>query len=250
MKYRVINLEENLEDLSKTQQRKLNEKIINKTRLFLKEEFLDYLNEGFKKICNYEFSFKYEQEEPDSILFCYPTNSNDNYILPYIKLEIGVLAANFPVEEKSLSSIIFDYNQEVDFNDTLIPVISVIRTFWEKITIIHAECKRDPSKYHRRYSRHFYDVYKILTLVKWEELVKDKNLIIDVVRFKEKYYAQNSAKYDEVIIGKLDITLNSDAINYFTSDYEFMINMFIKDFPKFEELNDKLRSFQVYYNNL
>lgn len=50
---------------------------------------------------------------------------------------------------------IFDENIDVF-------VVDCLRTFYEKITILHREVNRVNGNYPLRYSRHYYDVYKIL----------------------------------------------------------------------------------------
>lgn len=84
-----------------------------------------------------------------------------------IRLEIGSLAESIPARNQKVKTYIEEvYPEAFDENIEIVAVDS-LRTFFEKITILHREVNRVNGNYPIRYSRHFYDVYKmILTDIK------------------------------------------------------------------------------------
>ena len=95
----------------------------------------------------------------------YPCVFEKAYIKPEIKLEMGPLAAWTPHGKYKVSSYTAEeYPSVFDRCDFDVTTIELHRTFWEKVTILHKNAHRDPEKPHPlRYSRHYYDVYQILT---------------------------------------------------------------------------------------
>lgn len=63
------------------------------------------------------------------------------------------------------------------------------RTFWEKATILHQEANRPETKtMPRRYSRHYYDMYRLGHSEIADRAIAHPELFAKVVAFKEKFY--------------------------------------------------------------
>lgn len=109
------------------------------------------------------------------------------------------------------------------FNES-IEVIAVdsLRTFFEKLTILHREANRVNGNYPTRYSRHFYDVYKMLLTDIKEKSFDNIPLLKAVIDFKKKFYASNWAKYDEILEGKLKLIPAEEGLAVFSKDYDNM----------------------------
>lgn len=85
------------------------------------------------------------------------------------------------------------------FNEN-IEVIAVdsLRTFFEKLTILHREANRVNGNYPTRYSRHFYDVYKMLLTDIKEKSFENIQLLKAVIDFKKNFMqviGQNMMKF-------------------------------------------------------
>ena len=159
---------EHYEDRSNTKQLKFNDKINDDTKVFLRDEFLPALRNDFKEILKHKiYSFYIDEFDEQTICFDYPKNHKDSSILQVISLEIGSLAESMPARNQKVKTYIEEvYPEAFDENIETVAVDS-LRTFFEKITILHREVNRVNGNYPIRYSRHFYDVYKmILTDIK------------------------------------------------------------------------------------
>jgi hypothetical protein len=75
-----------------------------------------------------------------------------------------------------------------------VEVLLAKRTFWEKVTILHAEYHRPADKaLPDRYSRHYYDVAMMAQGPIRAEALSDMALLVQVVRHKETFYPAGRA---------------------------------------------------------
>lgn len=125
----------------------------------------------------------------------YPKNFEDAAIVKQIRLEIGPLAAWTPVSNHLLHAYIYDVPglDHLGKKEISVPTVEILRTFWEKATILHAEAHRPSEKpLPARYSRHYYDVFMIQRNVEiLEKILIDRDLLAKVVDFKQRFYRLN-----------------------------------------------------------
>lgn len=249
--WQVLGYKDNepYEDRSNTKQLKFNDKLNDDTKMFLREQCLPILQKDFQSILkNRKFAFYIDEFDEQTICFDYPKNHRDHSILQVIRLEIGSLAEpipsnNYPIQtyiEEAYPNI-FDENIEVVAVDSL-------RTFYEKITILHREANRLNSNYPMRYSRHFYDVYKMLETDIKEKSFNNMTLLQAVIEFKKKFYASNWANYDEIMIGKLQLIPSSKGLEVFSTDYESMKNMLFGEKISFDTIISVIKEYEQLFN--
>ena len=142
----------------KTWQDKLKRKVVSPL-----SEYDEYIKENY--VPNNRISYGFEDKDPLTLLFRYPTTAthSDSYIQPVIRLEFGIRGGITPYESHTIQPYIQDFfPQFFDGKSSPISTLSIKRTFWEKIIILH-QCKydflKDKSTLYRK-SRHYYDIYK------------------------------------------------------------------------------------------
>jgi Nucleotidyl transferase AbiEii toxin, Type IV TA system len=94
-------------------------------------------------------------------------------VLPRIKLEFGSRNAIEPSETVRIEPDVLAWEpaQVVTFPSALVPVLLAERTYWEKVTLIHAENTRRNAKANtERYSRHWYDLAMLSFLAPQQHL--------------------------------------------------------------------------------
>ena len=102
----------------------------------------------------------------------------------------------------------------------------------------------------QRYSRHYYDLYRMsMTPVKeaafaWVELLKT------VVDFKMKFYPRAWAKYQEAIPGTLKLVPPEYRFAALAADYEAMKDMLYGDVPTFETVMSAVSELEKEINAL
>ncbi len=177
-------------------------------------------------------------EEPEVVWFDYPRTYESPATLDSIKLEIGPLAAWSPSEEATIApyagSVMPDGSEG---SSTTVRTVSPQRTFWEKVTIVHQEAMRPEGKrMPRRYSRHYYDLYRIGNSPVLERALDDTALLARVVEFKEKFYRTPWARLSEARPGSLRLVPPEFRIGELEADYRSMAPMLFGEPPTFEEI--------------
>jgi hypothetical protein len=132
--------------------------------------------------------------DPHTVNIFYPASFSENYLIPKVLLEIGPLASWAPSALHSIQPYAAQVFPTV-FTETSCQVVAISaeRTFWEKATILHQQAHRTgpmPS----RYSRHYYDLYKVATSPVRNNAIADLKLLRDVVAFKRRFYPCGSSE--------------------------------------------------------
>lgn len=192
------------------------------------------------------FKIEIDAYDDQTINFRYPQLFEENSILQEIRIEVGALAEPIPSEFNTVTSYVSQQFPAI-FNNSNVGLKSVtpLRTFFEKLLILHREAHRSNANYPTRYSRHYYDVYQMLKTELRNESLGNIELLRDVVEFKKKFYSSNWAKYDNFYEGNLQLIPSEEAIEIFTQDYYQMQGMIFGETPTFEIIIDTL----VQYNS-
>jgi Nucleotidyl transferase AbiEii toxin, Type IV TA system len=197
-----------------------------------------------------------DPEDPDAqtLLFIYPklagneeNGHDDAYIKPRIKLEFGARGDPEPSEIKSISPYLAAvFPEELPDAICEVPTLSVIRTFWEKVTILHA--LHHNSKLRDGMSRHYYDTLMLSQSGIVEEACENLDLLEKVVRNKSLMFADNKASYETAIAGPLRLIPGQEILTKLKQDYADMSEMFMEEPPSFEELVDGLSKLEETLN--
>ncbi len=157
-----------------------------------------------------------DEKDKQTVTFAYPHLFTNPATLQVIRLEIGALAAWTPAKIARIEPYAAIYYPKVFAQkDTAILTVAPERTFWEKATILHHEAnKTKSSEMPQRYSRHYYDLYRMsMTPVK-EAAFARVELLKTVVDFKMKFYPRAWAKSGRTIPGTLKLVSRSIALQH------------------------------------
>lgn len=128
--------------------------------------------------------------------------------------------------------------------------IAAERTFWEKATILHQE-KHRQGLIPARYSRHYYDLFKLGRSPMGDEALRRLDLLRDVVKFKERFYPSAWARYDLARPGSFKLLPTTEAhLDGLRRDYEDMQMMLFGNPPGFTEMVQALRDLEQRINTL
>lgn len=178
--------------------------------------------------------------DPRTILFRYPRSlgTEEGYIRPYVKVEIGARSDDWPLEQRQVISYL-----EEELEAFLAPeacevnVLAAERTFWEKATILHAEYHRPLDKIMPdRLSRHYYDLYCLARHKLGERAVGKVELLERVAVHKRVFFRSGWANYHSAKPGTLRLMPASARIKELQSDYNEMREMFFDEPPPFTEV--------------
>jgi len=175
-------------------------------------------------------------DDPQTINVAYPAAFSESYLRPEIWLEIGPLGSFVPSEKH----LIKPYAAEVlpdlfEKPSTEVVAISAERTFWEKVTILHQQAHRVDAM-PVRYSRHYYDVFKLIHSPVKEKALADLGMLAEVASFKDQFYPSGWARYDLARPGTLRLSPTRPHATELAKDYREMKVMLFGDVPDFAEI--------------
>lgn len=191
-------------------------------------------------------------DDPDrqTILFNYPRTASEaaGYVKPTIKLEFGARGGTEPQNATTITPYIAEVFPKSFQEATCRPAtLSVTRSFWEKVTILHALCHG--SKMRDRMSRHYYDTFMMDQKGVTEEALADPALLSLVVQNKTLFFRDPRASYETAQIGTLRLVPEGMTLQALKKDYKAMEEMFMADFPSFETVLDGMAALEARINN-
>ena len=154
---------------SNTKQDAFNKEASARAEVFLAEMFYPAIKEELSQELEREANIYIDEKEKQTVIFAYPNLFTNSATLQVIRLEIGALVAWTPAKTVQIESYAGEYYPKVfEQKETSILTVALERTFWEKATILHHEANRpEHLEMPQRYSRHYYDLYRMaMTSVK------------------------------------------------------------------------------------
>lgn len=223
----------------------MNEKGASFIQSILKEDLIDNLA---KKIRDMEILS--DENDPMVLYVKYPTIYRNSYIPSLVKLEIGPVAAKTPTEIKQVEPYCFKCFYAENKEPFKIEIVSIARTFWEKLLILYAETNRPlEKKMPARYSRHYYDIYMIYKSDYFPTILKRKELFEEVKAFKSKYYRTSWSNIEGSSLGNIAIVPSKERLKELSADYTDMKEMIFEDKPLFDEIIKGLHELEDKLNN-
>ena len=190
-----------------------------------------------------------DDKDQQTVLFVYPRSSGygfgygqnygggdeGGYIKPRIKLEFGARGDTEPFAMRAIIPYLAeDFPDELPDPATDVPTLAVERTFWEKVTILHA--LHHNAKLRDGLSRHYYDVLMLDRAGVTAEALARPELLEQVVHNKSLMFADKSASYETAVLGSLRLLPTAGMMDRLTQDYAAMGEMFMTAPPPFDVL--------------
>jgi hypothetical protein len=170
-------------------------------------------------------------EDGDQLLLLYTPLTENAYVLPQIKLEFGSRNAIEPSQVHHIKPDILEWDlmqqwqaeQKITFPQPHIPVLLAERTFWEKVTLIHAEITRKNAKATvERYSRHWYDLAQLAGHAVGKQALKRFDLRDHVILTKTALFGVSGVNYSLVSQGGSRLIPTGDLDQALEQDYREM----------------------------
>ena len=112
--------------------------------------------------------------------------------------------------------------------------MSIERTFWEKVTILHA--LHHGTKLLPEMSRHYYDTAMLAAKGVGDAAIKAHELLARVALHKSRLFNDKKASYDTAKLGSLRLIPTDELRERLRTDYAAMAEMFMGTPPSFDEL--------------
>lgn len=192
--------------------------------------------------------------EGQSLAFAYPvtglTPSPAAYLRPVVKIEFGARADHEPSERKSVRPYLTEAIPDaLGESETEVRVISAVRTFWEKATILHQMAHLVPEKpFPERYSRHYWDLAAMIESGIGTAAAKEEALLAEVVAHKIAFYAAKWASYETAVRGTLRLLPPTGRYEELARDLDSMREMFFDAPPQIDDVIATLASWETDFN--
>jgi hypothetical protein len=196
-------------------------------------------------------SLEIQGEDADQLVVRYPSaldGGGGGYLADAVRIEFGGRNVTDPQSRRIITADLSDVFRQIDFPRAQAPVLHMERTLWEKATLIHVECSREPRENADRLCRHWYDLDRLYVLEAGQQAIKDHTLLEDVVKHKTVFFPTKF--YDACLTGKLRLVPGEALKKQLEIDYRQMIDagMFYSPPPKFDEVLARLAEMQSTIN--
>ena len=244
--YPNLELSKETKNSLKTKRERIKEEVNN----YIINTVIPALQNAFTAEFNESLNYKFDDGE--KLYFYYPSVFNpkvDDYVKNNVLIEFGGSNKTEPNEEQ----IVKPY---LDFDGMILPtakvlVYSPLRTFWEKVTLIHVECHRGRlTEAPDRLSRHWYDLAMLSKSWVKTDALEGKVLLNDVLQVKKAFFNASYANYDKCENKEFRLIPNNDEINKLETDYFRMIDagMFLNVPDGFDAVIEELIRLQELLN--
>jgi hypothetical protein len=246
------------DSVSQTQAEKvLIPALIAASQVALRERLVPALTEAVTGMLpatqSWRISIKEDADQP-SVVFDYPQAGGvlSRYVRPCVLLEFVPRSEPIPSAEATIRPYLWSALEGVCKEpDVRVRHITVARTFWEKATILHMYHHYPEGKeFGARFSRHYYDTYRLFQTGHAAPAMTDLDLLRSVVRHKKRFYRSGPARYDEAVAGRLCLVPPATRLETLRADYAAMSEMFFGTPPPFEEMIEVLRQIEEQVNRL
>jgi hypothetical protein len=243
------------QNYSRSALKKISKKLLNSLQNCTQNKILPYIQKQFATDFPSD-KIKIEiNENREIIKIYYPSTlqAKTEYLKNYIMLEFGGRNIITPNNQQQITAILSSHFKNLKFPSANVTVLSPIRTFWEKATLIHVECNRDRLlNTPERLSRHWYDLVKLSNSWVGKQAIQSIDILHDVIKHKKAFFYSSYANYDKCLAGQFKLIPKTSEIASLKSDYQKMrqANMFYGNPPEFETIMNELRKLEITINNL
>ncbi len=192
-------------------------------------------------------------DDGETIRFVYPSAVEDphGYVRSEVLLEFGGRNVIDPNEQHTITPDMVTLTHGLDYPTATVTVLSPLRTFWEKATLVHVEChRRRLAERPERLSRHWFDLTRLAAHDIGRAALADRELLNDVVRHKKVFFHAGYANYDQCLDGRLRLVPAEDQLPGLHADYDAMRAAAIVagDAPEFDALVEGIRVLEANVN--
>lgn len=198
-----------------------------------------------------------DADDPDgqSLLVWYPTitaNEND-YIRRAVKIEAGAKSALDPHAPVSVRPFIADDLTQQDFSVRNVTTVDPIRTFWDKVVILHGlrrwfERRGELRGGGQRVSRHYYDVARLLASETGRNAADDLEMARDCVRHAKMFFNRPDLDLASAMPGTFALAPHDEMLDILRRDYDAMAGMIFGPIPPIDTVLAAVSSLERHVN--
>lgn len=184
------SLDQPVEKYTKSFIKKLNEDLKNLVKNYVSLNILPYLIKVTNELpCSIDIKLS---DDSQSLRFYYPSIvSPSTYLAESVIIEFGGRNVTEPNENHFIKPYLSEFSNEIELPAANVNVLSPLKTFWEKVTLIHMECHRGRlAEQPNRLSRHWYDLAMLMNSPIGKQALDNTDLLREVVKHKQVFLMQ------------------------------------------------------------
>jgi hypothetical protein len=246
---------------SRKKQDALIDQLVARCTEAIATELLPRLSERFASVLGSAdaWSISIDRFDAQTVNFAYPPGvlfgrtASLGYLRPFVRLELGARSDHWPAEDRSVRPYAAEVMPEQFAQaECRVRALDAERTFWEKATILHAECHRGAGKVPgERQTRHYYDLVKLYESPAGKNALTRPDLLKAVVKHKTLFFRSAWAKYEEAKPGSFRLVPPSERLDHLRADYAQMQEVMIfGESPTFDAILESLTALESEINSL
>ncbi|MGD9109181.1 MAG: nucleotidyl transferase AbiEii/AbiGii toxin family protein [Gammaproteobacteria bacterium] len=253
--YTNFRQELDLTNTSRSQLKKISNKLKEQLQIYVSETVVPYLHAQLLKIPNTKSFEIVLNDDGERLQFYYPSivSQQLGYLRDHVLIEFGIRNSTEPCEKHDIVTYL---GRVVDNENIILPkpkidILSPVRTFWEKATLMHVECHRNRfNKNPERLSRHWYDLFMLYNSDIGKQASSSTDILQSVIEHKKAFFNASYTNYDDCLNGKFNLIPSEINQVNLAKDFNKMIQagMFYESPPKFDEMVKSLRELETTLN--
>jgi len=242
--------------ISKKEARRRLDALVAECQLAVREKLVPELCRDFGAVLGKSgWSVDLDPADPQTVIFTYPSTEVSgvrSYVRPAIRLEMGARSDDWPAADAELTPYAAETFPDLfTVRSCRVRTLAAERTFWEKATLLHAECHRPPDKPSReRLARHYYDLYRLAQQPIAEQALGQRDLLERVIAHKSFFFAQGWAHYDTARPGTFRVLPAADRLEALRRDYRDMDTLIFGEAPEWDDIVRGLKELEKRINSL
>jgi hypothetical protein len=184
-----------------------------------------------------------DDSDQQSLLLWYPTVTTEgaNYIRRAVKIESGAKSAIDPHSPATVKPYVADDLPDAVLEVPNITTVEPGRTFWDKAVILHGlrrwwERRGELKGGGQRVSRHYYDVYRLLSSLEGDTFAGDAAMAADCVRHARMFFNRPDFDLATAAPGTFALVPHNGMLDSLRTDYDAMTGMIFGEVPKFGDI--------------
>jgi len=242
--------------ISKNRRKTLNQRASENLQRFLHHHLVPYLESCAATLS--DTNRPTMTIDGESVRVHYPSALPSSYAHHYVDqsvlLEFGTRGTTEPRIQCDVATYLADAVEtagSLHFPSASVMAMRAERTFWEKITLAHAEITRTNIHFKDRAARHWYDLYRLsMDEGLRASSLASQSIYLQVIDIKSKQFPGGGVDYQACRKGQLKLVPKDALLKHLHDDYQSMrqAGMFLNDPPTFDSILGYLTEIEAAVN--
>ena len=228
--WRVLGYDSDGPAIESSRKKQDNSNVLLRGRLkqFVDDQFVPTLRNDISNMIHRPFEIVTNGTD---VIFRYPSSYGSSYVKNEVIIEMGP-RGKWGTPDYRIASSYISQNTVSLGDSAKIRCIPLEQAYYEKIQVLHSSASR--GKVPDRYSRHYYDVYKIHH--KLGRITFDFDSLNSILEYNRRFFPGAGFGYDTMKKGTYRLMPTEGMMDALRDDYKHMENMIFGEIPSFDDI--------------